>query len=63
MNATYQFEIKQRGGKWAPQCQTTLADKDATWERFVAMKRKVRCVKFENGAREVVAKHEPAKER
>lgn len=55
----YEFQIKQRGGKWAPQCQKHADDVSETWERMKLMKRKLRCVKFQDGKRIVIAKYEP----
>lgn len=60
MTILYQIELKQRSGKWAPQCERDT--REAAQESFVHMqhmKRKLRVVKIENGLRKVVAKWEP----
>jgi hypothetical protein len=57
----YLIEMKQRSGKWAPQCECDT--REAAQESFVHMqhmKRKLRVVQLENGLRKVVATWEHA---
>lgn len=58
--AVYEIQIKQRGGKWAPQFQRHAAEALEAWEHMFHMKRRLRMVRLApDGTRVVIAKHEP----
>jgi hypothetical protein len=51
------IELKQRGGKWAPQCEFNDLDAlSAAWLRMQRLKRKLRCVQVDARGRAIIAR-------
>jgi hypothetical protein len=64
----YEIDLRQRSGKWVPQCERNTQDEiNAEWYRITeTVKRRLRenrktlrCTKIENGTRTILANYVP----
>jgi hypothetical protein len=59
-HTTWTIELKQRGGRWAPQCEFNDPDPLAdAWERIKRINRKLRCVQVDAHGRAIIARWAP----
>lgn len=60
MTARYVVEIKQRRGKWAPQCESpSMPVAQEIFTHMQHMRRKLRIVRVNDAGRLVLMKYEP----